>query len=139
MLRDFLAELATARRFLTVGAITTLLDYAIFSALIEQAQWPVAAANATSYSAGIVLSLALHRRWTFRRLIQPNHAGRDAAKFIAWNMAALVLSTALVQLGTKILSPEIAKLGSIAIMAALNFLVARFWVFSPPPRSHVRL
>ncbi|MCA1554460.1 MAG: GtrA family protein, partial [Chloroflexi bacterium] len=57
--------LRTVRRFLTVGMLNTVLDVALFSALHGLVAMPTLPANTLAYSAGIVNSFALHRRWTY--------------------------------------------------------------------------
>jgi putative flippase GtrA len=114
----------TLLRFGTVGAITTLLDIALFATLTGGAI-PPAPANLVSYSCGIVLSYALNRSWTFR--VRHSHA--QALRFLAATLAGLLLSTALVAALATILPPPVAKLLSVPLVFAWNYLTVRFWAF----------
>ena len=118
-------------RFATVGAITTVLDVILFAALTAAAI-PAALANVSSYSCGILVSYALNRSWTFAiggSLLQ-------ALKFVLSTLFGLLLSTLLVALLITIIPAIHAKLISIPVVFAWNYLAARLWVFrASEPRA----
>lgn len=117
-------NLDTLLRFATVGAITTLLDVALFSALVAAAA-PPATANLVSYSCGIAVSYLLNRSWTFR--VRHSHA--QALKFCAATLTGLLISTALVAALATLMPPTLAKILSVPAVFAWNYLTARLWVF----------
>src|SRR5919201_1651751 len=84
-------------RFLTVGMLSTLLDVALFSVLRVTLGMPTLAANTLSYSAGMVFSFLLHRRWTYAH--RPLKAvGAQFSQFAAVSLSALLLNNLLVLL-----------------------------------------
>lgn len=111
-------------RFATVGAITTLLDIALFMTLVA-ASAPPAAANLVSYSCGIVVSYALNRSWTFG----VRHSNAKALKFLAATLTGLLISTVLVTALSTLMPPPLAKILSVPAVFAWNYLTARLWVF----------
>lgn len=114
----------TLLRFATVGAITTLLDIALFTTFVAAAA-PPAPANLVSYSCGIVVSYALNRTWTFGA----RHSHAKALKFVAATLAGLLISTVLVAGLATLMSPTLAKILSVPVVFAWNYLTARLWVF----------
>lgn len=117
-------NLDTLLRFATVGAITTLLDVVLFSALVAAAASP-ATANLVSYSCGIAVSYLLNRSWTFR----VRHSSAQALKFCAATLTGLLISTALVAALATLMPPTLAKILSVPAVFAWNYLTARLWVF----------
>lgn len=114
----------TLGRFAVVGATTTGLDFVLFSALIAMALVP-ALANLLSYSCGIVVSYVLNRSWTFRAA----HSHVQALKFVASTLAGLLISTFLVATLSTLVPPLAAKVVSVPVVFAWNYLSARLWVF----------
>lgn len=131
-MRHLLARYHTGRdrnvetlvRFALVGAVTTTLDFALFTALVAAGSAPVSA-NILSYSCGILVSYLLNRSWTFR-------AGRShvqALKFVLSTLTGLLISTCLVAVLASLIPPALAKILSVPVVFAWNYLVARLWVF----------
>lgn len=123
-LQNLTRSFAPLLRFATVGAVTTTLDFVLFLALVAAAV-PAALANTMSYSCGIGLSYALNRSWTFGVRGHP----LQAAKFVAATLVGLALSTLLVATLTSFLPAPAAKLLSVPVIFAWNYLTAHFWVF----------
>lgn len=120
-------------KFMSVGAFCTLLDFAVFTALVT-AGLGAAASNVVSYSTGGFASFLLNRGWAFRRDLP--HAGPTAefTKFCLVNAGAIALTTGLVSLGSLWTSPAIAKLLSLPANLAWNYAFYRFWVFKARAR-----
>ncbi|MFN0192946.1 MAG: GtrA family protein [Aestuariivirga sp.] len=116
-------------RFATVGAITTLLDLALFAAFTGIGHLAPAAANIMSYCCGIAASFVLNRNWTFNRAGGAGPAFHEAIKFALTYGAGLVLSTILVYLLAQAMPALIAKIVSVPIVLVWNFGMARHWVF----------
>ncbi|MDX1015838.1 hypothetical protein GOL25_23020 [Sinorhizobium medicae] len=131
-MRHLIARYASCRqegidklvRFATVGAITTTLDFVLFTGLVT-AGAASAAANVLSYSCGILVSYGLNRSWTFRA----RHSHLQALKFILGTLTGLAISTCLVALMVSLTPPPVAKIVSVPVVFAWNYLVARLWVF----------
>ena len=118
------SDLTAILRFGSVGLLTTAVDIGVFSGL-TQLMLPVLPANVTSYSLGITTSYALNRRFTFKA--DPDRL--QALKFAIAMLAGLILSTCLVLLLNLFLPVVAAKLASVPIIFAWNYLTARLWVF----------
>ncbi|ASJ62920.1 GtrA family protein [Sinorhizobium meliloti] len=131
-MRHLIARYASGRqesvdrlmRFATVGAITTALDFVLFIGLITVGAASVPA-NVLSYSCGILVSYGLNRSWTFRA----RHSHIQALKFILGTLTSLAISTCLVALMANLSAPPLAKIASVPVVFAWNYLVARLWVF----------
>ncbi|MCA1441631.1 GtrA family protein [Ensifer sp. IC4062] len=111
-------------RFAVVGAVTTALDFVLFTALVTIGALP-ALANLFSYSCGILVSYLLNRSWTFGARGSPVLA----LKFVASTLAGLLISTCLVALFVMIMPAVIAKILSVPLVFIWNYLMARLWVF----------
>ena len=120
---------STLLRFGSVGAVTTALDFTVFTGLTKLAALPPVPSNLVSYSCGIVLSFLLNREWTFRT--ESHHKGQvqQGAQFVIANTIGLLLSSAIVGLFVIILPELFAKFLSIPLVFVWNYAVARFWVF----------
>lgn len=117
-------KVATVLRFASVGAVTTCLDFALFSIAIGIGTAPVAA-NIGSYSCGIVVSYLLNRSFTFRVA----GSSAQAARFVAITLAGLALSTLLVAMLAHFMLPLFAKIVSVPLVFLWNYLMAQHWVF----------
>ena len=119
----------TLVRFATIGLMTTVLDLVVFSLLaVGVGLFPVAA-NVISYSFGIATSFVLNRSWTFSVPRGARGVERQALRFLASNLAALLFSSLLVALFILVLPEMTAKLVSVPIVFLWNYAVARLWVF----------
>jgi len=90
------AFLAKAVKFLLVGCLNTLVDLAVFNAVLFFAPdgrgWTVAATVA-GYCCGIVCSYVLNKSWTFKK--GGNLLSLMFIKFIAVNLTSLAAKTAV--------------------------------------------
>ena len=120
---------ATLVRFAVIGLVTTTLDLVLFSLLAVGAGVPAVAANVVSYSCGIVTSFVLNRSWTFGVAMDAPGVSRHAIRFLASNIAGLLLSSVLVGLLVLVLPDVAAKVVSVPLVFVWNYAVARFWVF----------
>ena len=129
--RRFGRSVETLSRFAVVGAITTVLDVLVFAGLTAATVVP-AFANLFSYSCGILLSYVLNRSWTFR----VEGSRLQAFKFVLATLTGLLISTLLVALLTTAIPAIHAKLISVPVVFAWNYLTARLWVFNSATGNH---
>lgn len=134
--REFLRR---AARFLAVGALGTLIDLSLFSALALLLGVPPLLANSVSYGAGILNNYALHRAWTFAGRTRAG-APRQFARFAAVSLSALALSNLVVAglapvldawLADPSLSALGAKIAALGLGFAWNFTANQRWTFRP--------
>jgi putative flippase GtrA len=112
-------------RFAIVGAVTTTLDVVVFAGLTAATVAPPLA-NLLSYSCGILLSYVLNRSWTFG----VEGTRLQALKFVASTLTGLLVSTFLVALLITVVPAIWAKMLSVPVVFAWNYLAARLWVFN---------
>lgn len=125
-------------RFLTVGAIGTLVDIGLFSLLHAGADVSAAAANICSYSAGIVCNFWMHRNWTYRG-VSDRPAAEQALAFAAISATGLILNT-LVVAGSSgwlerglppIWASLLAKGFATGVVFFWNYFANTYWTFRP--------
>ena len=117
-----------ALKFGAVGIANTALDIALFSALTLAAHFPAVGANVISYSAGIGLSFAVNRAWTFRDHNQ-GRAWIQLTLFVVGNLTGLALSTAVIGLLARSAGPLLAKAVSVCATFAWNYAFSNLVVF----------
>ena len=116
-------------RFGAVGVANTLLDLAVFTALVQGLGWPVLQSNVISYGCGVVCSFALNSRWTFAETAGERGLLLRFLRFLGASLFALLLSTLLVVLLARVMDPLMAKLVSVAVGFLTNYGLARAFVF----------
>lgn len=120
-----------AVKFGLVGVINTLVDYGVYTLLlfIPFFKENYVLAQVLGYSAGLINSLVLNKRWTFSQR-EPMTKGQ-LASFLLVNLVALAVSTGILVLTQENLQLNryagkiIATVGSMAV----NFLGNKLLVF----------
>lgn len=122
-------------KFGMVGALNTVVDYALFASLTMVFHWFYLVANAVSFSIAVTNSYVLNRRWTFRS-DNPNWRG-EAVKFFIVNIIGLGMSEALLFVFVEHFSSHTLFAKALAIVVVLfwNFLGTRFWAFRKKPNQ----
>lgn len=120
-------------RFLLTGGANTAVGYVIFRLLLQllgNGRGRAGLAQAMAYAIGIAASYVVNRGWTFRSDGAHRH---ELPRFVAAHLAALALSSGLLQLAvTRLAAPvTVCWIGVTAIMTLVNFTVQRHWVFAP--------
>lgn len=120
-----------AVKFGLVGVINTLVDYGVYTLLLFVPFFKenYVLAQVLGYSAGLINSLVLNKRWTFSQR-EPMTKGQ-LASFLLVNLVALAVSTGILVLTQENLQLNryagkiIATVGSMAV----NFLGNKLLVF----------
>ena len=91
-LRSLIKKLLQFRfvRFCITGGLNTLVDFIVFFLLTGSLKWPVIPSQVISYSAGILNSYCINRRWTFQT--RNRFFGREMLWFIGVNLCVLGVS-----------------------------------------------
>lgn len=126
-------------RFLTVGAISTLIEIGVFNLLYLVFGWDVVVAKVVASLVALANAYFGNREWTFRS--RGKH-GRttEVLLFLATNAVCTALGAVIVWLGVAAASAmlgapagpvavNIVNLGSIAIVVVVRFLLYHFVVF----------
>ncbi len=134
-------ELARFTRFLTVGALGTLLDFGLLT-LLKLAGLPTLFANSLSFTAGLINNFTWNRLWTFRDAAQANWQ-KQLAQYALVSLVGLVLNDLLVLsletvLGTWLGQPAWgylpAKVVATGVVVFWNYFANRTWTFRATPR-----
>ncbi len=113
-------------RFALVGGVNTALDLGLFTGLTTIAALSPERANVISYGAGILLSFTLNRKWTFE---SEGEIAEQLTRFIVVSLAALLLSTFLVEGLSQLMPAIIAKIVSLPLMFVWSYSMTRRFVF----------
>lgn len=121
-------------RFCTVGLGNTAVDFTAFF-LLTLGGVPYLLAQVLSYSAGVINSYILNRKWTFRVARKANI--QEAASFIIVNGFSLLVSSSLFAVLHDVnhLNLWLCKLTVTAAGIIVNFMGSRLWVFAKSQKT----
>lgn len=115
--------------FLVVGGLSAAIDAGVYLLLTWIGVHPVAA-SAISFMSAFVVNYGGNRRVVFRARGQSGTLWR----YIVLVIVNLGLSAAFVAAGLAVgLGPITAKIVSIVLIAAINYVAMRYWVFRVRP------
>jgi putative flippase GtrA len=129
-------EVERFSRFLVVGAIGTVLDFSILTAL-KLAGLPTLFANTISFTAGLLNNFTWNRLWTFCDNIQADWR-RQFAQFTLISLFGLALNNLIVLslegvLGAALGQPAWgylpAKVIATGVVVFWNYFANRMWTF----------
>ena len=134
-------ELARFTRFLTVGALGTLLDFGLLT-MLKLAGLPTLFANSLSFTAGLINNFTWNRLWTFRDAAQANWQ-KQLAQYALVSLVGLVLNDLLVLSLETVLGTWLgqsawgylpAKVVATGVVVFWNYFANRTWTFRVTPR-----
>ena len=129
-------EIQRFSRFLTVGAIGTLLDFSLLTSL-KLAGLPTLFANTFSFTAGLINNFTWNRLWTFHETVHLNWR-RQLVQFTVVSLIGLALNNAILLslesvLGSILGQPEWgylpAKVIATGVVVFWNYFANRKWTF----------
>lgn len=129
-------EVTRFARFLTVGAVGTILDFSILTAL-KLAGIPTLFANSLSFTAGLLNNFTWNRLWTFGDTLDADWR-RQLAQFTLVSLVGLALNNLIVlslegALGTILGQPQWgylpAKVIATGAVVFWNYFANRKWTF----------
>lgn len=113
-----------------IGLLSSGLDAGVFYFLTRPGHLTPYYANLLSIHCGILCSFLLNRKFTFRIA---DHLWRRLALFYSTGLLGLLISQLLLLVGTFLgQDPFLVKLCSIAVVAAIQFLLNRVIAFGQP-------
>jgi len=123
-----LAAASQFGRFLLVGGFATATQYAVLVLLVELAKQDPVTSSAIGYLCGSALSYWSNRIWTFGSTVSHVTAG---SRFVAMMALGFCCNAFVMLLMTRTaLFPYLfSQLAATVLTLALNFSLARFWVF----------
>lgn len=121
-------------KFLVVGVVSTILDFAAANVLAFVVALPNVIANAIAVSLVGTVNFALNRAWTFGVRGRVDVA-REVAPFVAVTIGVIGLTSAVIWaagalLGGGVLVFNAAKLAGLGLIFLAKFFVFRRWVFA---------
>ncbi|MBQ4868388.1 GtrA family protein [Priestia megaterium] len=125
-------------KFALVGVVNTLIDFVVYALLTTigvnyiLAQW-------ISYSAGILNSYVMNRKWTFER--KEKSSKREVISFVIVNLITLSLTSFLLTVlynkwGIPLL---ISKLLITIASVGINFIGTKLFVFTPKKERGIHI
>ena len=138
LLRVLVKELSA---FGVVGAVSFVIDLAVFQFLITQTAVDAVPAKLVAATVSTTTAFLGHRFWSFSHRSH-SRLHRDYVRFVVVNGGTLLLSLSVVALvryplGQEgVLALQAANVASIAIGTAIRFLVYRAWVFPARVGDH---
>jgi putative flippase GtrA len=126
-------------RFLTVGAISTIIEIAVFNLLYLGFGWDVVAAKIVASLVALINAYFGNREWTFRSRGQHGRT-TEVLLFLAVNAVCTVLGAVIVWAGVLVASAMLGReagpfavnfvnLVSIGIVVVVRFLLYHYVVF----------
>ena len=129
-------EVTRFGRFLTVGAVGTLLDLSILT-FLKLAGMPTLFANSLSFTAGLVNNFTWNRLWTFNDTVNADWR-KQLAQFTLVSLVGLALNNLIVLslegvLGAALGQPQWgylpAKVIATGVVVFWNYFANRTWTF----------
>lgn len=129
-------EVTRFTRFLTVGAVGTLLDFSILT-LLKLAGMPTLLANSLSFTAGLLNNFTWNRLWTFGDTAKTDWR-KQLAQFTLVSLVGLALNNLIVLslegvLGNLLGQPAWgylpAKVVATGVVVFWNYFANRTWTF----------
>jgi putative flippase GtrA len=129
-------EVTRFTRFLTVGAVGTLLDFSILTVL-KLAGVPTLFANSLSFTAGLLNNFTWNRLWTFGDTVNTDWR-KQLAQFTLVSLVGLALNNLIVLslediFGNILGQPQWgylpAKVIATGVVVFWNYFANRMWTF----------
>jgi putative flippase GtrA len=118
-----------AMSFALVGVVNTGIDLSVFWTAARYLGWPLVAANVLAWLVAVTFSYMMNSFTTFGPESGRILRWRDYMAFAASGVAGMVSSTAVLYALTYVMPLLAAKLVSILVSFAVNFLLSHFVVF----------
>lgn len=116
-------------RFGIVGIANTAIDLSVFFVL-TMGRVPYLPAQVLAYSAGVVNSFVLNRKWTFK--VEGKTRWGEMSGFLLVNLSSLLLSSLLLFIlyDACHVGLWLSKLVATGLCMLVNFAASRRWVFN---------
>ncbi|MCS3843598.1 GtrA family protein [Microbacterium sp. AK031] len=132
-------------RFLVVGALSTVIEIAVFNLLVFVFGWDLVVAKIVASLIALVNAYIGNREWTFRHRDRRGRVS-ELVLFLGVNVACTLLGAALVWLGVEVftglrgqepgaLAVNVVNLISIVIVVLIRFVLYHKVVFRVAPTA----
>ena len=118
-----------AMRFLVVGVISTVINYAIYFLMIRGLEINYLVSSASGFLSGVVVGYFLNKNWTYS-VSEPTNIIM-VARYLAVYVISLVAGLAFLYVLVDKFSvhPLVANVAAIMLTTCTNFLGTKFFVF----------
>lgn len=121
-------ELGKIVKFAITGIINTVVDMGIFGLLRVGVSASLELSQTLGYTAGVVCSYSINRRWTFST--DERFFSKAMIRFLAVSLCCMGLSVVMIRfLAYQGLHDFVSKLATTAVIMGISFLANRLWVF----------
>lgn len=132
LVRFFLGDFALFLRYISIGALSAVVELALFSLAYQYFEWPLLVANSGALALAVVVNFAAQKKWTFR--IQ-GQTSRQLRLYVLMQAISAVLNNLLVYLMIARWDwfAPVAKIIQIGLVFVWNFSFCKLVVFTRPP------
>jgi putative flippase GtrA len=132
LVRLLLGDPALFLRYISIGALSALLELGLFSLAYQAFSWPLLAANNGALALAVVFNFTAQKHWTFRAR---GAWGRQMPLYVLMQAISALLNNLLVLLliARWDWSPPLAKVVQIGLVFLWNFSFCKLVVFAHPP------
>lgn len=127
--RFFLGDPALFFRYISVGALSALLELALFSLTYQYLAWPLLLANSSALALALGLNFLAQKQWTFRA---DGKFSRQMRLYLLMQSISALINTLLVYLliARWGWSAPLAKVLQIGLVFVWNFSFSKLVVFA---------
>lgn len=112
-------------RFAGVGAVSTLVDIAVFNLLLI-GDFSAYVAAGVGFFAGFTNGYFMNSRYVFKTWSRGKYIRYLTVSFVGFLLTELIIDLAHYRGG---LSENVAKLGAVAVVFIWNYLMSKYWAF----------
>jgi putative flippase GtrA len=130
--RFFLGDFALFLRYISIGALSALVELGLFSLTYQYLGWPLLLANSAALALAIVVNFAAQKKWTFRA---QGGLVRQMRLYVLMQAISALLNNFLIYLliARWDCYPPLAKIIQIGLVFVWNFSFCKLVVFARQP------
>lgn len=132
--RFFFGDPALFLRYISVGALSAVVELSLFSLAYQYFSWPLLLANSGALTVAVAINFAAQRTWTFRNQDQ---VARQMRLYVLMQALSALLNNLLVYLLIARWGwfPPLAKVIQIGLVFVWNFSFCKLVVFARRPAT----
>lgn len=119
-------------KFSTVGALNTVVDLIVFTAVLNLNSVPAYIAQGAGYGAGMLNSFIMNKLWTFKKFDTGSGLAGEVLRFFTVNALSLIISIIMMWLLADIIgvSSFVSKAVILVLTQFINYIGYSYWVFN---------
>ena len=126
------------KKFIVIGALSTLINYGIFFLLYRAAHLNYSIAAAIGFISGLLFGYIYNRSWTFEAVSEKK--SWEIILYASVYIFSLILNVALLNILVSAghINPLLANLFALAVVFCSNFFGLKYLVFHKPTRARLQ-